>query len=153
MQRVKGKPQTKRRTQGTPSSVPPSQITRLPLPRGSLEMDAKTEFHLPRAVRLILDHAPLAGMAAARILIQAGGRVRRLEMIEDVSNQGVESEPHTLIDLGLFVNGEVQIPARKAANAACATKVRVHAKHRPAKVAVHRLRLGIGIQPSRVAAT
>ena len=34
-------------------------------------MDAETEFHLPRAVRLILDHAPLAGLAGARILIHA----------------------------------------------------------------------------------
>src|SRR5260370_39886338 len=110
-------------------------------------MDAQTELHLPGIVCSTCDHAPPAGLAGARILLQAGGGIIWLEGIQDVSHESVEGESHTLIDLGLFGDGQVQIPAREATNAACATTVPIHTENRPPEMMVHRGCVCIGAQP------
>jgi len=136
---------------GKASSALPFFSASLSRPADKLEVDAQTELHLPGIVCLTCNHAPPAGLAGARILIQAGGGIIWLEVIQDVSHESVEGESHTLIDLGLFGDGQVQIPAREATNAACATTVPIHTEDRPPEVLVHRVWVGIGIQPRGVA--
>src|SRR2546428_1585148 len=128
----------KQRKDGGPWGDPPSR---------NLEVDTQAEFHLPRVVGLTCDDTP-----QARIRGQSGGRIRWLEVIEDVSHQGINADPHPLAHFGLFGNGKVHIPAREAANTARTTGVPIHAKHQRAELTVYGLWIAIGVQPRRVAA-
>src|SRR3989442_11413570 len=133
----------KQRKDGGPWGDPPSR---------NLEVDTQAEFHLPRGEGLILDDAPLTGRTGAGILIQTRGRVGWLEVVEDVRHQGINADAHALTHLGLFGNGQVHIPLREAANAARAPHIAIHTEDWPPKMAVHRLRVAIGIQSRGVAA-
>ena len=119
--------------------------------RPGLEVDAQAELHLPRVVLLAPDHAPLAWLTGTRILIKTGGWIRWLEVVEDISQQRIKTNPHTLADLGFLGDGQIQIPAREATDYARATEITVHTEHRPPELAIHGLRIGIGVQSRSVA--
>src|SRR5262245_43376266 len=123
------------------------------LERSTLMLEAQfhAELHLSRGIRLIADHTKLTGVAGARILIEACGRIRWLEVIEDVDHQPVEVDPHTLRKLGILGDRRVHIPARETANATSTTGVRVHTQYQPAEVAIHRCWVTKSIQPHFVA--
>src|SRR6185295_16911724 len=88
-----------------------------------LESDAQTEFSVTRVVNLSADDTE------GRQVVQAQGRIRRLEVIEHVRQLSAHGYPQVLLPTKVLGNRSVDIPTLEAAEVAPAAAVVVETQN------------------------
>ena len=88
------------------------------------------------------DCAPRAGV----VDIEICRRIIGLEVIEDVSEQGIESYAYAFFsEFRVFGDRGIEVPARKSRNSTGTTTIGIDAEDQPPEAVAYRLRVGKGI--------
>src|SRR5215470_8567301 len=123
-------------------------------PCATLEVNPQTEFYLPRGIRL-------SGDVAERLWsVYVQARRAGLEMVQDIGELRQECHAHTLGELELFGDAQVQVPLGQVVDATGATAIVVEAENQPPELPIDFIRViehvdaraasgRVGVQPDR----
>ena len=107
-----------------------------------------THFELTRIVVRRLSRHRTPGSRT----VDVQGRIRGLEVIQEIREQRVERCSKSLREMSVLGNRHIKVPAREAVDPSGPTAIAVHSQHKSAEVVADRLRIGKRVHSQRIAA-
>ena len=99
------------------------------------EENSQAEFHLSRGIRLACDYAE----AGRTIDIQR--RIGRLKVVQHVDELEAQRRAHAFPDADVFIDRQVQVPGREAAQDSVASALAVDSKNPAPEIRINRGRV------------